>query len=543
MNRSSGVLLPIFSLPSKYGIGNLGEEAYNFIDFLSKTGQSYWQVLPVNPLSFGNSPYQSPSLFAFNLLLIDFDKLVENGLLYEDDFKNINCGDNVNKVDYDSLNENREKILLLAADRFLDLCEKSDLNRKIVSGKKSDSDLNLSAGSNLNKNDYLSFKEEFAYYLDGYVLYKALKKANAGKAFYEWNDKIKFKDNETLNIFSRDFKILMEKYKILEYFFYTQWRDLKKYANDKGIKIIGDMPIYSGYDSSDCYIDRENFLLGDNLELTEVSGCPPDGYNKDGQKWNNPLYNYDYIRSNNYEYIIRKIKHLSKLYDVIRLDHFRGYELFFSIPANDKTAVNGVWKKGPGIDLFNKVKCEVPNAEFIAEDLGFLDDGVRHMLYESGFPGMKVLQFAFEGTNGQIDMYNPYLIENYNENTVAYLSTHDNNTLAGWVDDNLSYQEKEAYIKYINEKLMANSEKDNQNLGEDASLNIKSIEVLMNSRSNLVIISMQDILGLVSIARINTPGVVSKNNWSYRFDKNYINKDIEEFLLKVTKDSGRNIRN
>ena len=468
--RSSGILMPIFSLPSAYGIGTLGAEAYRFVDFLKKGGQSYWQILPLNPTNYGDSPYQSFSSYAGNPYFIDIELLINEGLLTRAEAASKDFGNDNFKIDYGKLYANRLPLLKTAFSRF----------------KKS--------------KEYLSFCEENAYWLDSYAEFMALKTVNCFTAWNEWEIA------ELPKINDADF------HKFLQFKFFTQWQNLKAYANENGIKIIGDIPIYVALDSADVWSEKEQFLLKDN-KPTLVAGCPPDPFCEDGQLWGNPLYDWKKMEEDGYGWWKRRFGAALKIYDVIRIDHFRGFESFYAIPAADKTAKNGKWLKGPDIAFFKEMKRHFgEDLPIIAEDLGFLTPAVRKMLKSSGFPGMKVLQFAFDSREE-----NDYLPHNYDKNCVVYTGTHDNDTIMGW-RETAPQADVRLAEKYLNCK-------------HDEGFNFAMIRAALASVADLCIIMMPDLLGLGSFARINTPATLG-NNWLWRIDGICIN----DWLAKIVKD-------
>ena len=495
MKRSSGILMPIFSLPSKYGIGTLGNEAYNFVDFLVETKQSYWQMLPIMEASFGNSPYSAVSCFAGNPFFIDFDMLKDEGLLNESDYKYLENDINPRRVDYQKQFDNKYKILKIACNNF-----------------------KTKHAAELNE-----FFNKYSFFLDDYALFSAIKYRCFGASFDVWADELKLKDTNAINNFINKNKDTIDIYKIIQCLFYRQWFKLKKYANKKGIKIIGDTPIYSAYDSAEVWASPENFYLNENKTPIEVSGCPPDGYSDKGQLWGNPLYNYDHIKENNFDFFINKFSHLLELYDVLRIDHFRGFESYYSIPYGAPDATNGKWVGAPGIELFDKVKEKLGDVNIIVEDLGFLTEGVRDLLRRTGFPGMKVMEFAF---NAYDKGNTEYLPHTYPENSVAYLGTHDNDTFMGWIKS-IRNEDREYAIEYL--KL-----KDPENYYKEA------LEVLYNSKSYLVVTQFQDILGTGSIGRMNVPSTLSEMNWSYRLLPNELDDKVKSFLKDLTIKTNRN---
>ncbi len=475
--RTSGILMPIFSLPSPYGIGTLGAEGYRFVDFLKKAGQTYWQILPLNPTNYGDSPYQSFSSFAGNPYFIDIDLLIEEDLLTKKEAESFDFGEKSDEIDYGKLYENRYTLLKLAFNRFKKSCE------------------------------YELFCKENAYWLEDYSTFMALKAANNFKAWSEWESG-KFMD-----------KTIAEFHKFLQFKFFTQWEKLKAYANKNGIKIIGDLPIYVAADSADVWADNEQFLLK-NKKPTMVAGCPPDAFTELGQLWGNPLYDWDKMKSDNYSWWKRRLGATLKMYDVVRIDHFRGFEAYYAIPAADKDATNGCWFEGPGIEFFNEMKKHFgEDLPIIAEDLGFLTASVRKMLKESGFPGMKVLQFAFDSRED-----NDYLPYNYEKNCVVYTGTHDNDTIIGWTK---TADKNDVLLaeKYLNCK--AND-----------GFNFAMIRAALSSVADTAIIMMPDLLGLGSNARINTPSTLG-GNWLWRIDGTCINDWLAKIVADLTETYGR----
>lgn len=476
--RKSGILMHISSLPSKYGIGTIGKAAFDFIDFLKASGQSYWQILPINPTAFGNSPYQSPSVFAGNTLLIDLDILVDDGLLTKDDIDSLRYGYDPKKVDFDTVRDTREMLLRRAFWNF----EKNE--------------------------EYISFEKENSYWLDDYSLFMAIKEDNDFLPWYEWNENLRhlpisYAYRNTIND-KIDF------YKFGQFLFYSQWANLKEYAKENGIKIIGDLPIYAALDSADVWANKDLFMLDADGTPSAVAGCPPDGFCEDGQLWGNPLYNWNAIKNEGYRWWIQRVNSCSKLFDAVRIDHFRGFEAFFSIPYGDTTARGGKWIKGPGMDLFDKIKKEC-KIDIIAEDLGHLTDEVYELLDSCGFPGMKVLQFGFDPYND-----NPYLIHNYPKNSIAYTGTHDNDTCQGWF-------ETEGNKEFIKEYL---------NVQDDSDVPEAMVRSVLSSPSKLAIILIQDFLNIPG--RMNTPSTLNEDNWSFRITKDILSNKNAEKIRRLT---------
>ncbi|MBQ6708418.1 MAG: 4-alpha-glucanotransferase [Clostridia bacterium] len=456
----------ISSLPGKFGIGTLGQEAYAFVDFLKSAGQKYWQVLPIGPTGFGDSPYQSFSSFAGNEYFIDFDLLEKEGYLKKSDYENIKWGTKEESVDYKILYENRFKV-------FKKLFE------------------------NFEKKTPEAFHE-------------FIKVNTWVKAYSDFMVKQKR--------FGENFDGEDRLYQMLQFFFFEQWGKLHSYANDCGIKIIGDIPIYVAQNSADIESEPEQFLLDKNLKPIKVAGCPPDDFSEDGQLWGNPLYDWDYMKKTNYEWWVRRIKHCEKLFDIVRIDHFRAFDSYYSIDSEAENAQKGEWCKGPGIDFFDEVKKHT-NIPIIAEDLGFLTLDVKALLKQCGYPGMKVLQFAFDSREE-----NDYLPNNYPKNCVVYTGTHDNNTILGWFDEASETEIKEA-IQYMR-------------LTKSEGYNWGMMNTALSSIADTVILTMQDILSKKSDARMNTPSTVG-DNWKWRMKKNEITDELAEKLKTQTKIYGR----
>ena len=471
----------ISSLASNYGIGTMGDEAYKFVDFLKETHQSYWQVLPLTPTRFGNSPYQSPCIFAGNINLIDLDLLKKDGLLTDSDFAGIYFGDNEEKVDFEAIKGYKSNILALAFSRFTKTSE------------------------------YMSFKAENAHWLEDYALYISLSEHFDSLPWYEWEEDIKDRKSDAISKYSDLLYDKIEFAKFTQFIFYTQWKNLKAYANKNGIEIIGDIPIYAALDSSDVWLNRHLFELSSDGTPKNIAGCPPDAYSKDGQVWGNPLYDWDEMKKEGYLWWINRIRENTKLYDVIRLDHFRGFESYFKIPYGDKTAKDGKWEKGPGMELFSAIASSVPDAKFIAEDLGFLTEDTYKLLKETTFPGTKVLQFAFDPYKD-----NPYLPHNYPENCVAYTGTHDCDTLVGWYQGE---QNKEFIRDYLN-------------VATDEYVPVAIVRTVLASRARIAIIPIQDYLGYGR--RMNTPSPANDENWSYRLPKNALSGELSYHIKHLT---------
>lgn len=489
--RKNGILMPIFSLPSPYGIGTLGAAAKEFIDFLHKGGQSFWQILPIGTTTIGDSPYQSFSSFAGNPYFIDLDLLVEDNLLTKEEIASFDFGDDIEQVDYEKLYNNRYKVLRLAFNRF----------------KEND--------------DYKAFINDNSYWLDDYALFMALKSANDGAPWYEWNVSLKKRDAAAIEQVKRDLADDIAFHKFLQFVFDCQWSNVKKYANQNDIEIIGDIPIYVALDSADVWSNPSQFLLDDDYTPRAVAGVPPDAFSDDGQVWGNPLYNWDYMKKTGYAWWKNYLGYALKRYDTVRIDHFRGFESFFTIPFGDTDAKRGKWVKGPDTDLFDALgEAFGQNLPIIAEDLGVITPAVEKMLAYTKFPGMKVLQFAFSGNSD-----NSYLPHNVTKNSVIYTGTHDNDTIMGWLSTCDADTTKQA--------------KDYFNHQSDDGFNWAMIKAAMSSVADTCIIPAADLLGLDSSGRINTPSTLG-GNWCWRIKGECINDWLANILLENTTLYGRN---
>ena len=493
MKRGSGIIMHIASLPGKYGIGTFGKEAYEFADFLKNAGQSYWQILPLGQTSYGDSPYQSFSAFAGNPYFIDFDVLEKDELLNKEDYEEINFGDNSEVIDYGALFTEKMKVLRLAYENF----------------KKNECD------------DFKTFEKAEAYWLDDYALFMAVKVNFNLKSSQNWDDSIRLRKEETLNKYKAQLTDEVQYWKFLQYEFFKQWKSLKDYVNKLGIEIIGDIPIYVAEDSADLWSNPKVFLLDEKtLKPIKIAGCPPDAFSATGQLWGNPIYNWEYLEETGYKWWIDRIKQSLKLYDVIRIDHFRGFEAYWSIPYGNKTAENGEWVKGPEIKLFNAIKKELGDVDIIAEDLGLLTEDTINFRKKAGFPGMKVLAFAFSGGSKNV-----YLPHNYEKNSVAYTGTHDNDTVRGWIETTGGKDEVKNAIEYLK-------------LTEEEGYNWGLIRGIWGSVANTSIALMQDFLNLGNKARINFPSTM-ENNWCWRAKDGVFTNELANKIYRLTKIFGR----
>ena len=489
--RTSGVLMPISSIPSPYGIGTMGKQARKFVDFLVKGGQKYWQILPICPTSYGDSPYQSFSSFAGNPYFIDLEYLCKDKLLTKKECESFQWGSNPKYVDYGIMYESRYALLRKVYARFT---------------KK-------------EPQDFEKFCENEKQWLDDYALFMALKDANGGQAWSNWDKSLRLREKKAMEEATEKYSEEIRFYKMLQYLFYQQWNALKTYANEAGIEIIGDVPIYVAGDSADVWAIPDQFYLDENLEPIEVAGCPPDAFSDDGQLWGNPLFRWDVMKKDGYTWWTRRIKAMSELYDIIRIDHFRGFDSFYAIPAKDDTAKNGQWKQGPGMDLFCELEKKLGKLPIIVEDLGFLTPSVHKLLKDSGFPGMKVIQFAFDSREES-----DYLPHTYTNHCVVYTGTHDNDTVMGWMKT-----APKASVKYAKEYL---------NLTKEEGYNWGMMRAAWSSVADMAIVPMQDILGLGSEARINTPSTLG-NNWKWRATPEQIDAKVAKKLYHYMQMYGR----
>ena len=488
--RCSGILMHISSLPGPYGVGTMGKNAFRFVDFLEDAGQSVWQILPLTPTGYGDSPYQSCSTFAGNHYLIDLEALVEEKLLKNEELSSIRWSWSETKADFGLLYNNRLNVLRKAYDRF-------------------------AAQEELD-----AFCAENAGWLPDFALFMALKDRFGGKPWYQWDKALKFRDSKAIETARQELKEEIRFFCFVQYLFYKQWNALRAYAHGKGIRIIGDVPIYVPYDSVEVWKDTQLFQLDEKLDPVSVAGCPPDAFSADGQLWGNPLYRWDVMAEDGFAWWIRRLAAAGELYDIVRMDHFRGLEAYWSIPYGDATAKGGKWIKGPGMDFVNAVKKGLPELNMIAEDLGFLTQEVLDLRDASGYPGMKVLEFAFDSREPSA-----YLPHSYVSNTVCYTGTHDNMTLRQWFET-----ATDEAVEYATEYM---------NLTEKEGLVWGVIRTAYASVSDLCVIQMQDLLNLGAQARMNFPGTLSDANWTWRADDAFMSEDLAKKILNMTKLYGR----
>lgn len=485
-DRSAGILLPIFSLPSKYGIGTLGSEAYKFIDFLVDAKQKYWQILPLGPTGYGDSPYQSFSSFAGNPYFIDLEKLIEAGDISKEEVENITWFTNEEYVDYGLIYNGRniilEKVFVNSYDKYSKEVEK--------------------------------FIFENKFWIEEYALYMSLKKHFGMKSYIDWDDKeVRLRKVEALDKYKELLKDDIKYYIFIQFLFYKQWAELKKYANDRGVSIIGDIPIYVSLDSSDCFANPELFMLDEENIPTFIAGVPPDYFSEDGQLWGNPLYKWDVMKKDSYKWWKARIEGASKLYDVIRIDHFRGFESFYAVKYGSVNARIGEWIKGPDIDFISEIQRTFPDIKFIAEDLGVVTKELQELLIKSDLPGMKVLSFAFD--SGGTNIFLPHF---YTNNSVCYVGTHDNDTLVSWMQS-----VSQCEVDFAREYAAINI---NENFNDAI------IKLGMSSVSNLFIAQLQDYMHLGKEARINTPGTAA-GNWTWRL-KGQVSSELTNKIAHYT---------
>ncbi|MEG0961636.1 MAG: 4-alpha-glucanotransferase [Lachnospiraceae bacterium] len=489
--RSSGILMHISSLPSPYGIGTMGKEARKFVDFLVESAQTYWQVLPICPTSYGDSPYQSFSSFAGNPYFIDLDILCNEKLLKKSECESYQWGTSKNAIDYGILYENRYPLLHKAFKRF-----QKDIPK-----------------------DYDFFCSSQKDWLEDYALFMALKDAHDGIAWSKWEDKLKRREPEAMKKAEKKLVNEINFWKMIQYTFYKQWNALKAYANEKGIQIIGDVPIYVAMDSADVWANPTQFYLDEELNPIDVAGCPPDAFSDDGQLWGNPLFCWDSMKKDDYNWWTRRMEKTTKLFDLVRIDHFRGFDSYYAIPFGDKNARKGEWRKGPGISLFKEMEKKIGSMNVIAEDLGFLTDSVRKMLKDSGYPGMKLLQFAFDSREE-----GDYLPHNYNKNCIVYAGTHDNDTILGWMKT--APKSSSAFAKeYLK-------------LDKEEGYHWGVMRGVWSSVGDLAVVTMQDILGIGNEGRMNTPSTLG-GNWMWRMMPDAVTPKLTKKVKKIVKLYGR----
>jgi 4-alpha-glucanotransferase len=504
--RSAGILLHPTSLPGKFGIGDLGKEAYEFIDFLEGAGQSLWQILPLGPTGYGDSPYQCFSAFAGNPLLISPEKLVEDGLLEAKDFAEAPKFPE-DHVDYGPVIEYKMSLLKKAHRNFLD------------------------HSSDKDKSEYLAFIGQVDEWLDDYAMFRAIKDASDGKEWTRWDTFLRDREDAAMHFFRENHLSEISAHKFYQFIFFRQWLELANYANKKGIRIIGDVPIFVAHDSADVWANPGIFFLDKNGTPTSVAGVPPDYFSETGQLWGNPLYRWNLMQKDGYQWWIQRMRATLSTVDIIRLDHFRGFEKYWAVPGEETTAIKGKWEPGPGAALFLAFKQALGAMPIIAEDLGFITPEVEKLRDDFGFPGMRILQFAF-GTDPQADEFKPY---NFSPNSVVYTGTHDNDTTLGWFTSQGAGDSTRS-----NEEVLEEREFVLKYLGSDGKeINWDFIRLALSSVANTAIIPMQDLLGCGSEARMNVPARES-GNWGWRFKTDQIDQAMNDRLAELTEIYGRN---
>jgi 4-alpha-glucanotransferase len=491
--RTCGILLPISSLPSPYGIGCFSGEAYEFVDQLARAGQTYWQILPLGPTGYGDSPYQSFSAFAGNPYFIDLDALAAEGLLQPEEYQSLDFGQDPADVDYAKLYQRRYPLLRTVFSR-------ADLQ---------------------NDDEYQRFCEEEADWLEDYSLYMAIKDHHGSTSWDQWEPELRQRDEAALSSCRKAYADEMQFYCFLQYKFRQQWARLKAYAGSKGIQIIGDIPIYVAFDSADSWAHPELFQFDENRRPVKVAGCPPDAFAADGQLWGNPLYDWEYHEKTGYAWWIRRMEHCFRLYDVVRVDHFRGFDEYYAIPYGDPTAANGLWQKGPGMKLFHALKNHLGSAKIIAEDLGYVTDSVKALVQGTGYPGMKLIEFAFDAR--EAGDYMPYT---YEHNSIVYTGTHDNQPLAAWYGE-LTDEERALARDYLN-------------LSGDRTEEIvwAFIRLTLQTVADTAIIPMQDYLSLGREARMNQPSTLG-TNWRWRMERDAFSQELISRIAYLAKLYGR----
>lgn len=486
--RSSGILLHPTSLPGRFGVGSLGKNAFSFIDYLSKAGQTIWQVLPMGHTGYGDSPYQCFSIYAGNPILIDFELLIKEGLLSDTLFLEVETSEKT-RVDYGKVINFKKLHLNEAYDNF-------------VKYKISESEI------------YQQFLYKNKHWLTEYALFIELKEHFNGLPWWDWPEEFKFRDNVAIQTFKDKHSYKIGFHEFCQFVFFTQWSEVKKYANNHGISIVGDIPLYVAHDSADVWSNHQVFQFDKNLKPLKVAGVPPDYFSSTGQLWGNPLYNWDFLQNHHFQWWVDRVKATFEMYDFVRIDHFRGFEAYWSVPFGDKTAENGEWVNAPGAELFRTITEKLGELPIIAEDLGIITPAVEKLRDDFGFPGMKILQFAFHSDDGS-----GYLPHNYTQNFVVYTGTHDNDTLAGW------YQNLEKNIK---KRVLEYADANENNVIR------KMIRVAWGSVADMAIIPLQDLLNLGSESRMNTPGTPS-GNWQWRFLETQLTDENAEWLAGITK--------
>ncbi|MDS0526939.1 4-alpha-glucanotransferase [Clostridium sp. SHJSY1] len=495
MRRGAGVLMHISSLPGEFGIGALGDEAYKFVDFIKKAGFTYWQILPLGHTGYGDSPYQCFTAFAGNPYFIDFDKLKDEGLLNDEEYKLETYYDNRERINYGLIYNAKYKVLRKAFEHYKNM---NNLKEKLK-----------------------EFKRNNDFWLEDYSLYMALKAKFNYNSWYNWDTDIKERKPEALAKYKNELSEEIEYWSFVQYLFFTQWEKLKKYANSLDIQIIGDIPIYVSEDSVDTWSNPNDFEIDKKtLKPKLVAGCPPDDFSPTGQLWGNTIYDWEYMKGTEYKWWTSRIKQSLKLYDVLRIDHFRGFESYWQVPYGEKTAKDGSWGKGPAMNLFDVIKKNLGDIEVIAEDLGYLSEEAIKFVKETKFPGMRVLQFAFDGS-----INNNYLPHRYINNCIAYTGTHDNDTCLGWYEKTGSKNDVKNAEVYLG-------------LNKEEGYNWGLIRGIWSSVADVAIAQMQDFLNIGNEGRMNLPSSFG-GNWSWRVKKESLTEELANKISHINYIYGR----
>ncbi len=497
MNRSSGILLHITSLPSRFGIGDFGPEAYRFVDFLTQAGQRLWQILPLNPTTAdsGNSPYNSYSAFAMNPLFLSPELLVKEGFLKDVDIEK-QAFSSKRYIDYPEVYKFKERLLTIVFQRCRSWIEKDD--------------------------EFRRFQADNSYWLEDYALFKALKERFKGEVWSRWPEDIRYRESESINRWKERLREKVLKEKVSQFLTFRQWTLLKKYCNERGVEVFGDMPVYVSYDSADVWAHHEIFKLNEKREMTHVAGVPPDYFSANGQLWGSPLYKWEVLKERDYDWWVKRLEHNLRLFDVIRIDHFRGFVAYWEVEATADSALSGRWVEAPAKDFFSRLLQIFGRLPIIAEDLGFITPDVREIMDYFGFPGMKVLLFAFNEENPQ----HPYLPHNYKENFVVYTGTHDTNTVVGWFRREATRDMKRRLSEYVGRRV------------SERNVHWEMIRLAMASVARIAVIPMQDLLGLPEEARMNLPSS-RDGNWRWRVLKKELTSVLAKRLRRMTLIYGR----
>ena len=505
MDRRCGVLLPVASLPSRYGIGCFSKEAYEFVDFLADSGQTYWQILPLGQTGYGDSPYQSFSTFAGNPYFVDPQALIEAGYISSDAAEQFDFGKETRTVDYEKIYRNRYTLL-----------RKAYANSPFCLNP---SEKWAGPAYNADRTEFNYFIWDNSEWLPDYALFSAIKEYFDGDMFTKWPEEIRLRDTAAMDSYRIKLDEEIRFCEFLQFLFAKQWKKLKTYANDKGIKIIGDIPIYVAFDSADTWSHPELFELDEKGFPTVVAGVPPDAFSATGQLWGNPIYRWKYHKATGYDWWMQRLEQMFRLYDVVRIDHFRGFDEYWAVPYGDQDAMGGKWCKGPGYALFKVMKERLGDKEIIAEDLGYLTSSVLKLVKRTGYPGMKVLQFAFDGNTE-----NAYLPHNHTNNAVVYTGTHDNDTTRGWYTSS-DPEQQELIDKYVG-------------ICCSQSATWELIRLAMQSVADTAIIPIQDYLDYGSAARINTPSTLG-GNWCWRLVPGELTEELGAKMREFARLYGR----